>query len=327
LVSKRPRLSLDFLRVLDLVARTGSISGAARELDRVPSAVSYAIDRMQRSLGQKLVRRNGIAMELTELGAELQSVGLRMLADADHVERRFEALRAGRPTELRIAIDTVFDLRRVAHLVRGFDKQGSSVAIGLLEEVLGGTWDALSTGRADIAVAGLSSGGLPAGGGWDCRMLGEVPFIFVAGAGHELISRAAQEQGRPLDDAIVRNHRAIVIADSSRRLPKRSVGLIGAQQTLVVPNMAGKLAAIEDGLGVGFVPAARARDVLETGRLVQLAVAQPAPVGRFAVVWRRSNWDRNVAWWIDALLETLGGSGADLTPGPSPRTGRRRTAP
>ncbi|MFN5166352.1 MAG: hypothetical protein ACK5JG_13555, partial [Pseudomonadota bacterium] len=61
--------------------------------------------------------------------------------------------------------------------------------------------------------------------------------------------------------------------------------------------------------------------------LVQLAVAQPAPVGRFAVVWRRSNWDRNVAWWIDALLETLGGSGAALPPGPSPRTGRRRTAP
>jgi DNA-binding transcriptional LysR family regulator len=92
-----------------------------------------------------------------------------------------------------------------------------------------------------------------------------------------------------------------VISDSSRRLPKRSVGLIGAQPTLVVPNLAAKLAAIADGLGVGFVPAMRAREWIGAGRLVPLPVAQPAPVGRFAIVWRRSAGDKAVAWWVDAL--------------------------
>lgn len=301
MAAKRTRLSLDFLRVLDTVARTGSISAAARELDRVPSAVSYAVDQMQRALGQKLVRRQGGVMALTEVGAELHAVGLRMLAEADHVERRFEALRHGRAMELRIAIDTVFDLRSVARLVREFDTLGAGTTVRLLEEVLGGPWDALTTGRADLAIAGLASGGLPAGGGWDCRALGDVPFVFVAAPGHALAQHAAQDRGRALGDALVRSHRVVVISDSSRRLSKRSVGLIGAQPTLVVPNLAAKLAAIADGLGVGFVPAMRARDWIGAGRLVPLPVAQPAPVGRFAIVWRRSAGDKAVAWWVDAL--------------------------
>lgn len=305
--AKRTRLSLDFLRVLDTVARTGSISAAARELDRVPSAVSYAVDKMQRALGQKLVRRDAGVMKLTEVGAELHSVGLRMLADADHVERRFEVLRSGRPAELRIAIDTVFDLRSVSRLVRDFDAQGAGTTVCLLEEVLGGPWDALKTGRADIAIAGLASGGLPVGGGWDSRVLGDVPFVFVAAPDHALARRAARSKGSALSDDVLRGHRAVVIADSSRQLSRRSVGLIGAQPALVVPSLAAKLAAIADGLGVGFVPAMRAREWISTGRLVPLSVAQPAPVGRFAVIWRRIVSDSAAAWWVEALTRAAPG--------------------
>lgn len=56
------------LDVLDSVARTGSFSGAAQELHRVPSAISYTVRQLESWLATPLFIRRHRDVELTAAG-------------------------------------------------------------------------------------------------------------------------------------------------------------------------------------------------------------------------------------------------------------------
>ena len=52
-----PRHNLDQLLVLDTIVRTGSFAAAAKELFRVPSAITYAIRNLEESLEIEIFER------------------------------------------------------------------------------------------------------------------------------------------------------------------------------------------------------------------------------------------------------------------------------
>lgn len=50
-------ITLDALEVLDAIDRKGSFSAAANELYRVPSAISYTIQKLEQELNVVLFRK------------------------------------------------------------------------------------------------------------------------------------------------------------------------------------------------------------------------------------------------------------------------------
>ncbi|MCA2013260.1 LysR family transcriptional regulator [Cereibacter sphaeroides] len=63
--------SLSALRAFDAVARTGSLSAAARMLNVTHAAVSQHLRQLESEFGETLARREGQGMVLTEAGHEL----------------------------------------------------------------------------------------------------------------------------------------------------------------------------------------------------------------------------------------------------------------
>src|SRR5918994_2616535 len=59
------------LRVLQQVARHGSLAGAARELAYTQPAVAHQVAELEREVGTPLVVRHGRGVRLTEAGAAL----------------------------------------------------------------------------------------------------------------------------------------------------------------------------------------------------------------------------------------------------------------
>ena len=53
------RLSLDALLVIDAIDRKGSFAAAAHELHRVPSAVTYTVQKLEEDLDVLLFDRRG----------------------------------------------------------------------------------------------------------------------------------------------------------------------------------------------------------------------------------------------------------------------------
>lgn len=289
-------LSLDALRLVDAVARRGSLAGAAEELGRTPSSVTYAARRLEEDLDVLLFDRRGYRARLTPAGEELLREGRQLLAAAEELRRRVQRVARGWETELRIALDSVIPFSRLLPLIERFCAEAPT-RLRVSHEVLGGTWDALASGRSDLAIG--ASAGAPANGqhgvGWRTLRLGEAQFVFAVSPTHPLAAAAA-----PLTPAQLRAHRQIVVGDTSQRLAPRTAGLIGAAGTITVPTMADKIAAQAAGLGVGYVPLPLVREQLARGELVAKTTEDEREEGERVALyaaWRADARGKAIDWW------------------------------
>jgi len=308
-------LTLEALQVLDAIDRRGSFAAAAIELDRVPSAITYTVRRLEEALDVLLFDRAGRRARFTPAGRELLERGRELLANAAAVEQRVQRVATGWESELRVAVDSIVPLARVWPLVGRFyadcqERDHAHTRLRISQEVLGGAWDALAEGRVDLVLG--APGDPPPGGGYRTRLMAEVPMVFVVAPRHAL-AKAAE----PLAESSILPHRAVVAADSSRRLPPRTVGLLTGQDTLTVADLPAKLAAQVAGLGCGAMPWYLAADDVAAGRLVVKLLDTPRAPSRVQAAWREARPGNALAWWIDAVAGT---DWRFLALGPSPRS-------
>jgi len=292
------RLSLETLQVIDAIDRKGSFAAAAAELHRVPSAITYSVRQLEEGLGIAIFDRAGHRAVLTPAGRELLAEGRRLLRAAEDLECRVQQVARGWEAELRIALDTLVGIDRMFGVVEEFYGQKTGTRIRLLHEVLGGTWDALASGRADLAIG--APGDAPSGRNYSARPLGRVQMVFVAAPFHPICS-----EPQPLTDETILRHRAVSVADSSRLLPARTVGLLSGQDTLTVPSMEAKAAAHVAGLGVGFLPKWIAEREALAGRLRILEVAAERPPADLVVAWRPGGEGKALRWMVKRLEDPL----------------------
>jgi len=291
------RLSLDGLQVLDAIDRKGSFASAAAELNRVPSAITYTVRQLEQDLDVLLFDRRGHRAKLTAAGHELLNEGRQLLRAAADLECRIQQVAKGWETELRIAVDTIIGPEKLFPLVRDFYRETAGISgtsIRIMSEVLGGTWDALVSERADLVIG--ASGEVPSGGGFGTLPLGRIQFAFVAAPSHPI-----NREPQPLSELTVTRHRAISVADSARNLMPRTVGLLSGQEVLTLPSMSAKLAAHIDGLGVGFLPLALAERESRTGRLNILPVEIAKPAGDAVIAWRPNRTGKALRWFLARL--------------------------
>jgi DNA-binding transcriptional LysR family regulator len=288
------KISLDGLLVLDAIARKGSFAAAAEELHRVPSAITYTVQKLEQDLGVTLFDRSGHRARLTAAGEELLKEGRHLLRAAVDLECRVQRVAKGWETELRIAYDDLIWAERLASLIAEFYEQGSGTRLRFGVEVLGGCWDALLSGRADLVLGAPSDPPLEAG--YTVRPMGEIEWVFAVAPAHPLTTL-----GRPVSASDILASRVVIVADSSRNLPPRSSGLAPGPDSLTVSTLHTKLAALVAGLGVGFLPAHVAAPALADGRLVRLEVEKPKPKTRVHTTWRPRDAGKALKWWVARL--------------------------
>lgn len=307
------RLTLEALQVLDAIERKGSFAAAAQELHRVPSAVTYAVQKLEQDLGVKLFDRNGRRATLTEAGRELLREGRRLLNAAGELEARVKRVATGWEAELRVAYDDVIPVEAILDLAAKFYREQCGTRLRLQAEILGGCWDALVSGRADLVVGASGEG--PPGGGYTIRPLGVMEFAFAV-APHHPLARLPE----PLRGEDILRYRSISAADTSRSLPARTMGILSGQDVLTVSSLQAKLAAQRMGLGVGYLPRHMAEPEARAGRLVIKRTQEPrAPVPLF-LAWPTGHSGRALQWF----LKELEGWARYPGPGAGPKGRRNR---
>jgi DNA-binding transcriptional LysR family regulator len=289
-------LSLDALLVLDAIDRRRSFAAAAEELHRVPSAITYAVSKLEDELGVRLFDRSGHRAVLTDAGSELVREGRHLLQAASSLENRLKRVATGWETELRIALGDLVNENAVFELLQGFCDQGRDTRIRVISEVYGGAWDALITDRADLVIGAGEDG--PSTAGYSTVPLGEVELVFAVAPQHPLA-----EAPEPLAPEDIVNFRAVTAADSSRQLPPRTSGLLSGQEVLTVPDMHSKLAAQRMGLGVGYLPAPWIAEDVRAGRLRVKRVSEPRSPARLVSAWRTRHGGNALAWFCRQLKQ------------------------
>ena len=290
------RLSLETITIIDAIARKGSFAAAAEELHRVPSALTYSVQKLEQDLDVQLFDRSGHRAVLTEAGVELLREGRNLLHAAEALEARVKRVATGYEAELRIAVSDLIPLHDFYPQIEAFYAEACGTRLRILTEVYGGCWDALVSGRADLAVGAPGEG--PAGGGYVSRAMGVVEFMFVVAPTHPLASFP-----EPLTSSDIIQYRAVSAADSSRNLPPRTSGLLTGQDVLTVPDMTAKIEAQRQGLGVGYLPMHMALQEVQAGKLVAKQVEAFKPEAQLFIAWRSSHKGKALQWWTERLVK------------------------
>jgi DNA-binding transcriptional LysR family regulator len=288
------KLSLDALEIVETIARKGSFAGAAKELFRVPSTISYTVSKLEDDLGVRLFDRFGPKVALTAAGKELLKEGRYLLRAAGDLESRVRRVASGWETELAIGMDSMLSPAALQPDIEAFFGVADQTRLRLVSEVLSGTWDALLDRRVDLLVGAAGEG--PSGGGYTAEPMGSIRFVFAVAPTHPLASL-----DRPLAKSDLLDHRVVAVSDSARQLGPRTVGLLYGQDTLAVPDMETKYAFQLRCLGVGFLPEAWARPAIEAGLLVEKEVVEPKPDETFYLAWRSGEEGAALGWWLNRV--------------------------
>ena len=293
----REVLTPDALAMLQTIASAGSFAAAARTLGLVPSALTYRVRQIEDALDVLLFDRSSRQARLTEAGAELLREGARLLEEIDAVANRVKRVATGWEPQLTIAVDSIISRITLLELCEAFFAQQPPTRLKLREEALSGTLQSLLSGQADLAIGVALEPGTHAG--IHGQPLGSMGFVFAVAPHHALASAP-----EPLTDEVLRQHRAVAVADSVQRGGGVSIGLLGGQDVFTVPGMPAKLQAQLRGLGAGFLPESLARPHIDTGRLVAKQVARPTRLVRVSYAWRdsaESRRGRALSWWLGQL--------------------------
>ncbi|MFM2275154.1 MAG: hypothetical protein RL211_1026 [Pseudomonadota bacterium] len=282
--------------MLQSIADAGSFAAAARAIGVVPSALTYRVRQIEDALDVLLFDRSSRQAKLTEAGRELLREGARLLEEIDAVANRVKRVATGWEPQLTISVDGIISKSTMMELCDNFLAQNPPTRIKLRDETLSGTLEALTSGQADLAI-GVSDPTTHAG--VHGKPLGDVDFVYAVAPHHALAS--ARE---PIKDDLVRQHRAVAVADSIQRGRGLTIGLLGGQDVFTVATMQAKLDAQVRGLGGGFVPACMARGYIEAGRLVVKKMARDQRVVQVHYAWRenpQSGRGRALMWWLQQL--------------------------
>lgn len=285
------KLTLEALQIVDAIDRLGSFSAAGKEIFRVPSTISYTVAKLEEDLGVALFARAGPRVTLTPAGKELLKEGRHLLRAAADLESRVRRVASGWETEFVIGIDSALSPVILQDDIAAFYDAARHTRLRLVQETLTGTWEALLDRRADLLIGAAGEG--PPGGGYKTEPLGTVEFVFTVAPAHPLAAL-----GRPLRRDDLHRYRAVSVADSGRRTPARTIGLLLGQDTLTVPDMRTKYQFQLSGLGFGFLPVPYARRALASGALVALEVEEPKPPETFHLAWRTNEEGAALRWWL-----------------------------
>ena len=289
----------DAIRMLAKIAESGSMAAAAREMNLVPSALTYRVRQLERQLDVLLFDLRTRYARLTLAGQELLREGVQVLDRLEGLANRVQRIATGWEPQLTLAVDCIIVRSTLWQLCEQFFALGAPTRLRIREETLSGTLNAVLEGHADLAIGTVDNGVRV---NFQSRPLGEVPFIFAVAPQHALAKIK-----HAISNAELVRHRIVAVADSAvsaKERDKISIGILAGQEVFTVPNLQAKLDAQLRGLGCGYLPRCLAQPYLDSGKLLQRTTENTPRVSRIGYVWPtvpKVALGKALQWWLKEL--------------------------
>ncbi|PWC13286.1 LysR family transcriptional regulator [Brenneria roseae subsp. americana] len=295
-MAKERALTLEALRVMDAIDRRGSFAAAADELGRVPSALSYTMQKLEEELDVVLFDRSGHRTKFTNVGRMLLERGRILLEAADKLTTDAEALARGWETHLTIVTEALIPSQRLFPLLDKLSLKANT-QVSILTEVLAGAWERLEQGRADIVIAPDMH--FRASSEINTRKLYTLKSVYVASPDHPI-----HQEPEPLSDVTRIKYRGIAVADTARERPVLTVQLLDKQQRLTLSSLDDKRRALLAGLGVATMPYPMVAQDIAAGRL-RVVSPEYSMESQIIMAWRRDSMGEAKSWCLREIPKLL----------------------
>ena len=143
------RFDWDDFRLVQAIAETGSLNGAAEKLGLNHSTVFRRLGAIEETVGQKLFDRLRAGYEPTAVGADMAALAEKMSAGVSEFERRLAACDPAPAGDLRVATNDTLATYLLPQICAGFRELYPAVRLDL---VVGNAATNLSRRDADVAL-------------------------------------------------------------------------------------------------------------------------------------------------------------------------------
>ncbi|MGR3807207.1 LysR family transcriptional regulator [Pasteurella testudinis] len=288
--------SEETLYIFVSVTRHQNFSKAAEELGLTPSAVSYAIKRIEAYLETKLFIRTTKSIELTEAGIYFYNKAESLINEFVSIKKKISTIEQGVESKLRICINSLlFQPKHTATLIHYIKNHFPSCQINISTEVYNGVWDAIVSNRADIAIG--APGILIDGGGIDYTEIGHIHWEFAIPTNHPLTTSP-----EPIKESLLRNYPTILVEDSASSIHKKVGWLLRGQEAICVPDFDIKLQCQILGDGIGFLPDYYIRDYIQQGILIKKEIQNPRQKSKMLLAYQH-HVNGKVTNWIKSEFQ------------------------
>lgn len=150
--NRPPLLEVRHLRMVDAVARLGSVSAAAKRLNLTQPAVSHALRDLEHRLGVLLFRRERKRMRATPQAERLVVAAERVIAELRQAESDIVELENGSQGLLRLTTECYTCYHWLPSVLREFVDAFPNVSLQIAPEHTNRPFEALREGVIDLAI-------------------------------------------------------------------------------------------------------------------------------------------------------------------------------
>ena len=275
-------ITLEAITVLDAIDKRGSYAAAAELLNKVPSALSYIVQKLEDQLQVTIFQKQGRRSVLTPAGKNLLIEGRLILEAVERLRVKTQTISNGWEPKLNIAIDSILQSTTIFSVFNDFLQSHPNIEMDISEEIMNGAWEALAEDKVDMIVG--APGPVPQQKGIQTLHLCDFEAVFAVSPAHPL---AMQKQ--PVSSTVIAQYRAVVVHDSARNWIAQTQSVISEDKYFYVPGVEYKIKAQLAGIGCGFLPRFRIQEYLQTGQLLELQIDPPRPVVPLYLAWKVVN--------------------------------------
>ena len=289
------------MRALVTVARLGSFSAAARELEVTPGMLSKQVKHLEAELDVRLLQRTTRGVSLTDAGELYVDQVVDILQRIEDTELAVTALNSAPRGVLRVSCPPSFGTEVLTPIIAVFARDNSGIRIEL------GLQDAepdVVASRLDLIfrIGALKDSSLV------CKQVGSAPYMLCAAPSFIEVS------GRPLTVRELANFNCILdeSMDGYQRWNFIADGTLVAQPVsgnFASPSTAAVIEAAVAGLGIAYVPRYAVVDELARGELAEITiescVAMSLPVS--ALYSSRQYMAAKTRIFLDYFIEHVDG--------------------
>ncbi|HKJ00910.1 MAG TPA: LysR family transcriptional regulator [Longimicrobiales bacterium] len=184
-------LSIRHLRLVQHVAREGTLTAAARTLHLTQSALSHQLAKLEGQLKTPVFVRAAKRMVPTHAGLRLADTADRVLAELAVLEEDLESIARGRSGRIRLTASCYTSYHWLPEVLPEFHRTHPGIEVGLVPEASPRALEALLEGAVDLV---LSYQAIPEDtASLDFTPLFSDELVLVVAPDHPLASRSSVE--------------------------------------------------------------------------------------------------------------------------------------
>ncbi len=150
-------MELRHLKLIDMVAREGTLSQASRKLHLTQSALSHQLKEIEEELGTLMFNRVNKRLEISEAGNIVRRASLNIQKELDTAKNEIDKLQNGIKGQIRLSTECYTCYHWLPQVIRSLESDYKNINIEVLPEYTKRHFEGLLDHELDLVITSLYS--------------------------------------------------------------------------------------------------------------------------------------------------------------------------